>query len=151
MLLNPLSQAKALLIHQEAIRLKPYYDSRGNLTIGVGRCLTTKGISEEEAMHMLANDIVSTYRELAEKIFWFNHCDDVRQLALVSMAFNLGVEGLLEFKTMLTALHDRRWEDAAKAAMDSAWAREVGVRAQEVADMFKTGLMQLQLQLPLTP
>ncbi len=147
MLSTPLTNAKNLLIRFEGLRLKPYQDSAGKLTIGAGRCLDTRGISEEEAMHLLANDIVSTYRELGERVALFNHLDDVRQLALVSMAFNLGVDGLLGFKNLLAALLLKHYDLAAEAALDSKWARQVGHRAVETAEMLRTG--ELQLTLPI--
>lgn len=42
-----------MLIRHEGLRLKPYKDSVGKLTIGVGRNLDDKGITKEEAMHLL--------------------------------------------------------------------------------------------------
>ena len=148
MLPNPITMAKRLLIHQEGLRLKPYYDSTGHLTIGVGRNLTANGISEAEAMHLLANDIVRTYRELSDKFPWYSRLDDVRQLALLSMAFNLGMGGLLGFKIMLAALADKRYKDAASAALNSKWATQVGHRAVEIADMLKTGKLPAVLDAP---
>lgn len=149
MLPTPLTDAKNLLIHFEGLRLKPYYDSTGHLTIGAGRNLSANGISEEEALHMLANDIVSFHRELSDKFPWFNHMDDVRQLALLSMAFNLGMSGLMGFKIMLLALAEKRYVDAAAAALHSKWATQVGQRAIDTANMFRTG--ELQMVLPGLP
>ena len=41
------------LILHEGLRLKPYRCTAGKLTIGVGRNLETKGLSEEEALFYL--------------------------------------------------------------------------------------------------
>ncbi len=147
MLSTPLTNAKNLLIRFEGLRLKPYQDSTGNLTIGVGRNLTDRGISEEEALHLLANDIVFFYRELGARYAWFNHLDDVRQLALVTMAFNLGMEGLAGFRELLVALMLKHYNVAAEAALNSKWAKQVGKRAVETAEMLRTG--ELQLTLPI--
>lgn len=136
---EPIASAKKLILKREAMRLKPYTDTTGHLTIGVGRNLTDRGISESEALHLFANDLMYFYKELERVLPWFKRLDDVRQLALVSMAFNLGVEGLLKFQRMLRALAYKRWSTASDEALDSLWARQVGFRAEEVALMFKLG------------
>ncbi len=137
-----LQTAKALLLKHEGLRLKPYQCTAGKLTIGVGRNLESRGITESEAMHLLANDIMQTYRELGEKLPWFRTLDDTRQLALVDMAFNLGVDGLLRFKRMLAYLHVKDYAKAAAEALDSLWAKQVGARALTIADMISTGVLR---------
>lgn len=139
LLRSPMSMAKNLLIHQEGLKLKPYQDTVGKLTIGVGRNLTDRGISEAEALHLLANDILAFYRELNDRLPIFKRLDDIRQLALLSMAYNLGVDGLLAFTHMLDALHDRDYPRAARDALNSKWADQVGRRATEIANMLVTG------------
>ena len=48
---------KEMLIKNEGLVLQVYDDSLGYKTIGVGRCLDKNGISEDEAMYLLENDI----------------------------------------------------------------------------------------------
>src|SRR6056300_1394169 len=48
---------KEMLIKNEGLVCQPYHCSAGKLTIGVGRNLEANGISEEEAMYLLQNDI----------------------------------------------------------------------------------------------
>ena len=45
------------IIRHEGLRLKPYRDTMGNWTIGYGRNLDERGITEEEAKIMLDYDI----------------------------------------------------------------------------------------------
>ena len=52
-----MNQAKAQLVRHEGLRLKPYRCTAGKLTIGVGRNLEDKGISQQEAYELLENDI----------------------------------------------------------------------------------------------
>lgn len=49
---------KDMLIRHEGLKLKPYRDTVGKLTIGAGRNLNDLGISEREAMFLLDNDIM---------------------------------------------------------------------------------------------
>ena len=48
---------KDMLVRHEGLRLHAYKCSEGFLTLGVGRNLDANGISEDEAMYMLDNDI----------------------------------------------------------------------------------------------
>ena len=41
----------------EGLRLYPYNCSEGKLTLGIGRNLDDRGITEEEALYLLNNDI----------------------------------------------------------------------------------------------
>lgn len=133
---------RELLISQlerhEGLRLKPYRDTVGKLTIGFGRNLEDVGISRGEAVAMLDNDIDQVVAEL-ERMPLFLSLDPVRRVVLANMCFNLGLTRLLGFKKMLTALGDRDYEEAARQMMDSKWARQVGVRAVELSEIMRTG------------
>ena len=107
--------------------------------MGFGRNLDNKGITAREAELMLENDVLYLSSVLPSKIKFFNQLDKVRADILVNMAFNLGVNGLLKFKKMLTAIGDGYFELAAKEMLDSKWARQVGDRALELAQQMKTG------------
>ena len=89
------------LLRDEGLRLFPYNDTEGKLTIGVGRNLTDVGISKAEAMSMLLADIRRTQAALDAQLPWWAHLDEVRQRVLVNMAFNMGIRKLLGFKNML--------------------------------------------------
>src|SRR5438105_4864784 len=79
------------LIRDEALRLKPYKDTVGKLTIGVGRNLDDKGISEAEAAVLLENDIAEHVALLDAKLSWWRKLDEARQNALANMCFNMGI------------------------------------------------------------
>jgi lysozyme len=127
------------LVQHEGLRLKPYTDTVGKLTIGVGRNLTDDGITECEARTMLDNDINTAFKFCQSRIACFGALNDVRQNVLVEMAFNLGGPKLLQFTQMLAALERADFAEASKQMLDSAWAKEVGDRAQELAKLMKDG------------
>jgi len=133
-----ITHLRAMLIRQEALKLKPYRDSVGKLTIGVGRNLDDTGISEAEAYMMLDNDIV-TYTTEAKNLAVFAHLDSVRQDVLVNMVFNMGLPRVQGFKKMLAALEAGDWNVASAEMLDSKWASQVGNRALELAAMIRTG------------
>lgn len=125
------------LTRHEGLRLKPYYDTVGVLTIGVGRNLSEKGITQAEALELLQNDLDVCEQELnANCPWWTDHPFEV-QKAMMNMVFNLGLSRFLKFKNMLAALDDFDYETAAEEALDSLWADQVGDRAKEIAAMIR--------------
>jgi lysozyme len=129
---------KQLMTH-EGLRLKPYLDTVGKTTIGVGRNLTDVGISSEEAMLLLQNDILRTSASVMQAIPWVTGLDEVRRRVLFDMAFNMGTAGLLGFKKMLVAVQVGEWKAAAMEMLDSNWSSRVGNRAITLAKMMTTG------------
>jgi len=126
------------LIQDEGLRLKPYRCTAGRLTIGVGRNLDDRGITEAEALLLLENDIQSFWEQLTRAQPWIASAPEPVQEALLNMAFNLGLGGLLGFKNTLALLHSGDYKKAAKAMLESQWARQVGARAARLADMVRT-------------
>lgn len=136
---RPEERLQALLQHHEGLRLKPYTDTTGHLTIGYGRNLTDVGISLDEARQLLRADLAHAEHDVLEAFPWAAHLDPVRQAVLVDMCFNLGIVALKKFKFTLHALQLGQWEAAAAAMVDSRWAQQVGQRARNLAAMVRTG------------
>ena len=135
-----LDALKAQLTRHEGLRLKPYRDTLGHLTIGVGRNLSEVGISEVEALALLDADIQTAIRGLDLRMPWWSTLDDVRRMALVDLAFNVGVEGVMSFRRMLIALRARQWDIAAAELCLSKWATQVQPsRRDTLAHMLRTG------------
>lgn len=130
---------RASLKLHEGLRLKPYTDTVGKLSIGYGRNLTDVGISEKEADAMLEADIALAVAELHRAIpNWQKH-DSIRQNVLVELVFNLGMPRLLGFKKMLAALDAQNYPLAASELMDSRWSTQVGKRAETLSERLRTG------------
>ncbi|MEC7727373.1 MAG: glycoside hydrolase family protein [Pseudomonadota bacterium] len=129
---------RSQLERHEGLRLKPYRDIVGKLTVGYGRNLEDVGISREEADFMLDNDIdqVEQYLKTVDE---YNELDEVRQTVLANLCFNVGFKGIIGFKRMWRALAKRDYEGAATEMLDSKWAKQVGRRASELAEIMRTG------------
>ena len=134
-----LEQLIADLSRDEGLRLKPYLDTVGKFTIGIGRNLDDVGISKEEADFLLSNDIAKVVQGLDGALPWWRDLSEPRQRALANMAFNLGLQGLLKFKTTLGLLKSGDYQGAAKACLESKWASQVGARAQRISDLILKG------------
>jgi lysozyme len=121
------------------LELKPYRCTADKLTIGVGRNIEERGITEDEARYLLQTDIMIVEDELLEKKPEVAGLDSVRQRVLVDMGFNLGIPTLMKFQNMWAAIEDENWEEAADQMMDSKWARQVGRRAERLCQAMATG------------
>ena len=128
---------REMLIRHEGLRLKPYQDTVGKLTIGVGRNLDDVGITHQEAMALLDNDIQTARSELLNCYPWVKHLDQTRQDVLVNMVFNLGLPRFSGFRKMLVALQENNYDRAAQEMLESRWARQVHGRAYELANIMQ--------------
>jgi lysozyme len=127
------------LIKHEGIRYKPYRDTVGKLTIGVGRNLDDVGLSDDEVQYLLINDIKKVQDQLNQKLPWWSQLNPVRQKVLLDMAFNMGIDGLLGFKNTLGMIQRGDYAGAAQGMLASKWAKKVGKRAERLAKMMETG------------
>lgn len=127
-----------LKVH-EGVRDKVYLDTEGIETIGVGRNLRDKGLSEDEIDYLLQNDISEFRSGVQETWSWWDDLDDVRQRVVVDMAFNMGLNGLSKFKKTLGHIEAGEYEEASSEMLNSRWAEQVGRRANTLSEMMRTG------------
>lgn len=130
---------KGLLLAHESFRQFPYTDTTNHLTIGIGRNLSDRGISSSEALYLLDDDVTYFIGKLNHFLPFFVSIDENRQIALVDMCFNLGIQGFLNFKNMILALEAGDYERASQEMLDSKWAEQVGDRAIRLAHIVRTG------------
>ncbi len=146
------------LIKHEGLVLNCYHCQAGKLTIGVGRNLEGKGItpneslhifgeilskpqyierfksegiSKENAMFLLRNDIEDCKYHL-EKNPFYNIQSQVRKDALINMCFNMGYGKLKTFKKMIHYLEKMDFEKAGYEMEDSKWFKQVGRRSRNL-------------------
>ncbi len=134
------------LTRDEGVRLSPYKDSRGILTVGIGHNLEanplpneTYPMTLERAQQILADDVSRTTGKLIANLPWVNSLDDARKGVIINMSFNMGVGGLLAFKHTLAAVQSGDYAGAANGMQSSAWFTQVGARAQRLVKQMQTG------------
>jgi lysozyme len=134
------------LIRDEGLRLRAYYCPAGKKTIGVGHMLrkhemNVNEISLTEAGRLLRLDIKQALDDL-RAVFGL-HCLDLwseqRQRALANMMFNLGRARFGGFVKTIAAIRRGMWDEAADEVLDSKYARQVGERAQRIAEALREG------------
>ena len=124
------------LERDEGLRLKPYRDSVGKLTIGYGRNLDDRGITKDEAALLLAHDLADAWNDVENAFPWSRHLSEPRMGVLVNMCF-MGIGRLRGFVKMLAAMEAGDWEAAAREMLDSKYARQVGARADRLAQQVR--------------
>jgi lysozyme len=122
----------------EGRRTFPYTDTVGKLTIGIGHNLTDKGLTNDQIDQLLRDDVAEVQSYL-NTFPWFKALDEVRQAAIINMAFNLGVNGLLKFQNMMAFLNAGKYAEAADEMLRSKWATQVGARATRLSLQLRTG------------
>lgn len=139
------------LKREEGLRLQVYDDATGAYirpgsrvvgqpTIGIGCNVGPgAGITEAEADYLLLNRLQVAARD-ASTLPGFNHVSAPRQLVLVDMIFNMGAAKVRQFTGMLQALQAANFDLAAAHMLESLWARQVGTRARELAQIMRTGV-----------
>ena len=147
------------LVLHEGLELLPYKDSLGIDTIGIGRNLEHRGLSEEELAHLgkdisdicewgitkeqayylAENDIKIVEEEVCKEHPCVIELDEIRQRVIIDMAFNMGVPRLNKFVKMWKAIDEQDFAEAKVQMLDSRWANQVGNRAVRLSNAMETG------------
>lgn len=123
------------LTRHEGLRLKPYLCPAGKLTIGIGRNLEGKGITKQEAVMLLENDIQECLDDLTPLFDAFDTLPEPVRQVLVDMRFNLGPGRFRQFKKMIAAVNAHNFPQAAAQMKASRWYLQVGKRAETLTAM----------------
>jgi lysozyme len=136
---------KDQLIRDEDEKLYGYLDSKGYMTIGVGHLIDRRRggyIPRRISRELLDIDIADKTQDVIAALPWVAQLDEARKAVLIGMAFNLGVEGLLEFHRMLAAIQAKDWVTAQKECADPNYVKDVGERAIRYGKQLLTGEWQ---------
>ena len=130
---------KKQLIRDEGDVPYAYQDSLGYLTIGVGFLIDKrKGGRLPDAVRdfWLDYEINKITAELEKRLPFFSSLSQARKDTLINMAFNLGVNGLLNFKKTIELMAGGKHAEASREMLDSRWARQVGQRADRLSQQW---------------
>jgi len=137
---------------EEAYRARPYYDTKMIPTYGIG-FVCGKQYEKLPDIGITYNESIAKLRGLCEvnektminnpDLFKsYSKCNDVRKAVLLSMAYQLGIYGVLKFKAMLAAIAREDWDEAHDECLDSTAARlDAPARFHRNANMLRTGIM----------
>lgn len=142
------------LRRDEGLRLRAYPDpltGGSPWTIGYGHTGLDvhPGLvwTVDQAEAALRADVAKAERLLDAYAPWWRGLAPARQDVLLNMTFNLGwgdgQHGLSSFKRTLSKIRRGDYAGAAANMLASLWARQVGARADRLAEMMRTGARPL--------
>lgn len=137
---NGLSMGEMLaLISGNPLRKKrfpPDYETLDGETLLMAliRDMKANGITRDEAMMLLRNDIYQSDADLRRKVKWYDRAPEELKEVLINMCFNMGIKTLLSFRNTLWYMGAGEYEKAATNMLKSRWARQVKGRALRLAE-----------------
>lgn len=151
-----LQKVRMMVAFEEGKRNKPYRDSEGFETIGIGHLMDPrKGgslpvwarnelnqagqLSEASVYRLFDDDLTAKHEELRRRAPWVAQLDEVRYACLLDMAFQMGVTGLLGFKNTLAMIRGGDYSGASEGMKHSLWYRQTPNRANRRRAQMLTG------------
>jgi peptidoglycan hydrolase-like protein with peptidoglycan-binding domain/GH24 family phage-related lysozyme (muramidase) len=123
-----------------------YLDSRGFPTAGIGHLLAGTHlhvgakVSAQQITAWFQQDVAKAVegarRDLGHA---FDGLDEARKIVVIDMVFNLGQGGSGGFHATIHAIQSGNFAQAADDMLQSLWARQVGHRAVEDAQIMRSG------------
>ena len=112
---------KAMLVRHEGLVCHLYQCKADKTSIGVGRNLSDVGISEDEAMYLLNNDIKRTTEDLDKNYgAWITFPLEARMVC-IDLVFNLGITGFMKFKKTRQLMELGMWLEDSEELLDSKY------------------------------
>jgi len=141
--------AQRLIAFEEGRRTVAYRDTLGLWTNGIGHKYTDGQDhagdvwTDQKVDETFEADYAAALRGIGAACPWVAKLDEVRQAVLVSMAFQMGVHGVLGFPKALAAMRDQNWNQAAGELRASAWHQQTPARCERAARAVETGEWQI--------
>ena len=150
-MLNLKNLASSVIIYEEGFRSRPYYCSENYPTIGYGFKLGPRNTPLTHYQFSMTQEVAKVWlSELIDKVIadmlrcpiikaaWDNS-NDARKSILVSMAYQMGIDGLSSFSGFLGAARMGNWLKAHDEMLDSLWSKQTTKRANRHATQFQNG------------
>lgn len=124
-------KVKEMLVRHEGLMCTLYDDSAEppRKTIGVGRNLTDRGISKDEAMYLLENDIKRVVNQLDENWPEWRKFEERAAMVCVDLCFNLGLQGFMSFRKTRALMEMGMFLEASEELLDSKYAIQLPNRS----------------------
>ena len=113
---------KEMLIKNEGLVLQPYRCKNNFLSLGVGRNLDANGISEDEAMYLLENDIERVIASLDKNWSVFRTFPPLAQEVVIDCTFQMGITGWMNFRRTRALMEMGAWLEASEEILRSKYA-----------------------------
>lgn len=146
-----MDQIVAILNFEEGYREQPYIDTQGFPTVAGGIRIGPKGASLSNYTFTVPRSVGDAWKLvlITQKLAQIKtvavisaalgQCNDARTDILISMAYQMGVNGLSGFTTTLGLITQQNYSAAADNMLKSLWAKQTPGRAQRHAEVMRTG------------
>lgn len=137
---------KARIRAHEGVRTSMYLDSLGKATIGIGHLIQpherekfSEGVEismelVEELFDLDLNRAAAGAEVLIEECVGHDLPEDITEVIL-EMVFQLGTQGVRNFKKMWKAMRVKDWQKAAAEMKDSRWHSQTTKRCEHLAEI----------------
>ena len=98
-------------------------------TIGCGRNLDDNGITEDEAMYLLNNDIERVKEELGKNFGAYKTMPAKARMVCIDMTFQMGITGFMGFRRTRALMEMGCWLEASEELLRSKYATQTPNRA----------------------
>ena len=138
---------KQMVIANEGWRTKPYKDSRGLWTVGVGHLIGNgktlpkewdRELTNEEVRQLFEKDFDEHLKQ-AQKTPGWDKANEAGRAGLIDLTYNMGGYWYTKFKKAAAFLKDGNFKDAALELKNSAWYKQVGGRAPVTISLISSG------------
>jgi lysozyme len=143
-----IAQLREQLKIDEGVKYEIYKDHLGYDTFGIGHLVVKEDVefgqsvgtkvSEDRVNKVFEKDVQKMIKEAKILFPNFDSLPEEAQQVIVNMTFNMGRPRLSNFKKFIAYINESKWEEASKEMLNSAWAKQVGKRAQRLSDRIKS-------------
>ena len=154
-----INQIMERVIKHEGYKPEVYKDTKGIPTVGVGFNLSRKDsaqrlksvgadfqavlsgrqkLTDSQIKSLLKQDLMTAANDAKSLVKNFSSLPMNVQGVLTEMVFNLGKTGLSKFSNFLNNIYSNNFQAASSEMLNSAWAKQVGARANTLAQIIKT-------------
>lgn len=137
----------AMIKEHEGVRTRPYKDSLGLWTVGVGHLIGNgktlppeynREFSMQEIDALFAKDYIH-HKQAAEKIPGYSKLNEKGKAALIDLTYNMGPAWYRKWPNFTKSISQGDTEGAAESLENSLWYRQVGRRAPRVVALMRQG------------
>ena len=136
---------KKRIREHEGFIAKPYLDSLGKATIGYGHLITEednfeegKEYSKDELLKLFDKDFAKAEMGADQLVGHIQELHIEAKNRVTEMVFQLGTQGVRNFKNMISALEARDYQRASAEMLDSRWNAQTPNRCQSLAKIMST-------------
>lgn len=142
------SDIKEMIKRHEGVRYKPYQDSLGLWTVGVGHLIGdgktlpaawNREFSKDEIDNLFDKDYAH-HKSAAEGIPGFGDLNGKGKGALVDLTFNMGPSWISKWPKLKNQLSEKDVDGAANNLQSSLWYKQVGNRGPEITGLLREGV-----------